>query len=43
MLLDVYGINHGALIWNDPDDSQLERFRQWNKNTLILSLRETLQ
>jgi fatty-acid peroxygenase len=32
MLLDLYGTNHDARIWNDPDKFQPERFRQWNKS-----------
>jgi fatty-acid peroxygenase len=29
-LLDLYGTNHDARIWGDPETFRPERFRQWD-------------
>lgn len=32
VFLDMYGTNHDPRSWDQPDDFQPERFRQWNKS-----------
>ncbi len=36
VLLDLYGTNHDARIWNRPDDFDPERFRNWEGNPFTL-------
>jgi fatty-acid peroxygenase len=32
VLLDLYGTNHDERAWNEPNQFQPERFRNWNEN-----------
>ncbi len=32
MILDAYGTNHDARIWEDPDAFRPDRFRHWSGN-----------
>lgn len=36
VLLDLYGTNHDARIWDRPDDFNPERFRKWEGNPFTL-------
>ena len=36
MLLDLYGTNHDARIWDDPEAFRPERFRDWDGNAFTL-------
>lgn len=36
VMLDLYGTNHDARIWERPDDFDPERFRNWNGNAFTL-------